>query len=122
MKPFRLLLLLVVATMLSASTDQPVTIYLIGDSTMANKDTTKGSPERGWGMVLHEYFNDDVRIENHAVNGRSSKSFMDEGRWQRVMNRLKPGDYAPTRILYSGEGRSCLQIPPSCLFGGKTAT
>ncbi len=103
MKPFRLLLLLVVATMLSASTDQPVTIYLIGDSTMANKDTTKGSPERGWGMVLHEYFTDDVRIENHAVNGRSSKSFMDEGRWQRVMNRLKPGDYVIIQFGHNDE-------------------
>lgn len=103
MKTLRAMLLLVAAVVLSASTNRPVTIYLIGDSTMANKDTTKGSPERGWGMVLHEYFTDDVYIENHAVNGRSSKSFMDEGRWQRVLARIKPGDYVFIQFGHNDE-------------------
>jgi len=68
------------------------TIYLIGDSTMANKEENK-HPETGWGQVLHNYFAEEVQIENHAKNGRSSKSFYDEGLWKVVKEKLKPGDY-----------------------------
>ena len=88
---------------ITAFTGRPVTIFLIGDSTMANKDTTNGSPERGWGMVLHEYFTDDIRIENHAVNGRSSKSFLDEGRWEKVRRRIQPGDYVFIQFGHNDE-------------------
>ena len=60
--------------------DKVTTIFIIGDSTAAKKDLSKGSPERGWGMLLQEYFDADyVVVDNHAVNGRSSKSFIDEG-------------------------------------------
>src|ERR1017187_5298120 len=69
------------------------TIFLVGDSTMADKPLIPANPERGWGQMLPMYFKDGVRIENHAVNGRSSKSFLDEGRWEPVLNQLKPGDY-----------------------------
>jgi lysophospholipase L1-like esterase len=69
------------------------TLFLAGDSTMANKPLIPPDPERGWGQMLRLYFREDVRIENHAMNGRSSKSFLDEGRWQEVLQRLKPGDF-----------------------------
>jgi lysophospholipase L1-like esterase len=39
-------------------------------------------PETGWGQVLSQYFEKEVTIKNHAVNGRSTKSFIDEGRWK----------------------------------------
>lgn len=68
-------------------------IFLCGDSTMSNKPLFPAQPERGWGQLLPLYFQDGVRIENLAMNGRSSKSFRDEGRWQSVMERLQPGDY-----------------------------
>lgn len=70
---------------------QPV-IYLIGDSTCANKQMDH-NPERGWGQLLPNFFTDDVLIENHAVNGRSSKSFRALGHWNIVYAKLKPGDY-----------------------------
>jgi pectinesterase len=69
------------------------TIFLIGDSTMADKELTGGNTERGWGMVFPSLLSPDVRVENHAQNGRSSKSFIGEGRWQTVESRIKPGDY-----------------------------
>lgn len=69
-----------------------VTIYLVGDSTMANKPL-ENNPERGWGQVLPKFFNDKIAIENHAKNGRSTKSFIDEGRWDSVMTKVKKGDY-----------------------------
>jgi len=69
------------------------TIYMIGDSTMSNKPLIPAYPERGWGQLFSLYFQSGVRIENHAMNGRSSKSFIGEGRWKTVRDELKPGDW-----------------------------
>ena len=67
-------------------------IFLVGDSTMADKpDLSK--PERGWGMEFGQYFDGSVVIRNTAVNGRSTKSFLREGRWAKVLQDLKPGDW-----------------------------
>lgn len=76
---------------------------MVGDSTMANKDISKGSPERGWGMVLQGCFTENVVIDNHAVNGRSSRSFIDEGRWQKVLDLVKPGDYVFIQFGHNDE-------------------
>lgn len=70
-----------------------VTIYSIGDSTMADKPNPKVNPERGWCQILPSFLNDSVTLENHAVNGRSTRSFITEKRWQKVHNKLKKGDY-----------------------------
>lgn len=70
--------------LMTASTENIPTIYIIGDSTAAEKDISKGSIERGWGMVLQGFFDEGILVENHAVNGRSSRSFYTEGRWQAV--------------------------------------
>ena len=73
---------------------QPLaTIYAIGDSTMADKPTEGGNPERGWCQALKTMVIEDVSVENHAVNGRSSKSFIGEGRWQVVLDQLQSGDW-----------------------------
>lgn len=80
-----------------------VTVFMIGDSTMANKDTTGGKQERGWGMMLQQYFKSDVVVDNHAVNGRSSKSFIDEGRWDVVLSKMKPGDYVIIQFGHNDE-------------------
>ena len=68
------------------------TIYLIGDSTMADKPNLE-HPERGWGQLFQEFVLEPAKVENHAVNGRSSKSFIDEGRWTPVQEKLQPGDW-----------------------------
>jgi len=72
---------------------QKTSIYLIGDSTMANKVHPNENPEHGWGQVLGSFFKEDVRIINKAVNGRSSRSFINEKRWDSIYKVLKPGDY-----------------------------
>lgn len=89
-------LALLIAMFLAGCTQEeqkPVKVYMIGDSTMANKNDPEHNPERGWGMLFHKVFNDKVTVSNHAVNGRSTKSFIDEGRWDTIVNRLEPGDY-----------------------------
>lgn len=68
------------------------TLFLIGDSTMADKPLDD-NPEHGWGQVFPNFFNDQVVIENHAKNGRSTKSFFNQGLWKAVYNKLQPGDY-----------------------------
>ena len=65
---------------------------MIGDSTMANK-LSYDFPETGWGQVFNEVFTDAVEIHNHAVNGRSSKSFISEGLWKKVIEQVQIGDY-----------------------------
>ena len=76
----------------SAATVRPVTIFLVGDSTCANK-TAKARPETGWGEKLGDFFTDKVRIANHAVNGRSTKSFRSEGRWDEMAAQVRKGDF-----------------------------
>ncbi len=98
-----LTLLTFVIVLMSFQHDHVITVFMIGDSTMANKDISDDKQERGWGMVLQSYFTDDVVVENHAVNGRSSKSFIDEGRWQKVVDRIKPGDYVFIQFGHNDE-------------------
>lgn len=83
--------------------DHVVTIFMIGDSTMANKSLKNGNLERGWGMALQCYFDDGIKVDNHAVNGRSSKSFIDEGRWKKVVDLIKPGDYVFIQFGHNDE-------------------
>ena len=77
----------------SAFGQQPITVFLAGDSTMAEKLPTK-RPETGWGEQLQSFFDESkVRVENHAQNGRSTRTFISENRWQAIVDKLKKGDY-----------------------------
>lgn len=97
------LILIVVCGLTAAVPDRTTTIFVIGDSTAANKDISGGKQERGWAMALQCYFDDHVMIDNHAVNGRSSKSFIDEGRWEKVVSLIKPGDYVIIQFGHNDE-------------------
>lgn len=101
----KLTILLGLLLMFSAFTSekQVITIFTIGDSTMANKPLEGGNPERGWGQMLSRYFSEEIVIDNHAVNGRSSKSFIDEGRWDKVLAKLKAGDYVFIQFGHNDE-------------------
>lgn len=88
---------------IAAEPADTVTIFMIGDSTMANKPLTKENQERGWGQMLPLYFQGPVKIDNHAQNGRSSKSFLAEGRWDVIMNKIKPGDYVIIQFGHNDE-------------------
>lgn len=86
-----------------AGEKKKIRVLMIGDSTMANKDTSKGNPERGWGMVLQDFFTDEVEVDNHAKNGRSTKSFINEGLWDKVVERIRPGDYVIIQFGHNDE-------------------
>ncbi|MBL0025457.1 MAG: GDSL family lipase [Saprospiraceae bacterium] len=72
--------------------NQKQRVFLIGDSTMATKKESD-APETGWGQVLHLFFTKEIEFYNHAVNGRSTKSFRDLGHWKAVLENLKKDDY-----------------------------
>lgn len=93
MKFFTAVFLLILMNVFAFGQKQVITVFLAGDSTMAQKTDDK-RPETGWGEYLQSQFDDSrVKIENHAQNGRSTKSFINEGRWQKIVDSLKRGDY-----------------------------
>lgn len=89
--------------------EQKLRIFMIGDSTMANKDVSGGKLERGWGMMLKNFFTDNVIVNNHALNGRSSKSFIAEGHWQKVVEQIRPGDYVFIQFGHNDEKADTLR-------------
>ena len=72
-------------------TDKPV-IFIASDSTAQSYRADK-APQQGWGYYLQNYFTDNVTVSNHAIAGRSSKSFYDNGRLDTILGQIKAGDY-----------------------------
>jgi len=69
---------------------QKPTLYLIGDSTTHNNDKDMW----GWGSLIGQYLDlDRINLVNAATAGRSTRTFVKEGRWDKVYSSLKPGDY-----------------------------
>ncbi len=79
-----------------------ITVYLIGDSTMADKEVI-AYPETGWGMPFHYFFDSTVTVDNRAKNGRSTRTFIEEGRWQPVVDNLHEGDYVLIQFGHNDE-------------------
>ncbi len=74
-----------------AAVELPPRVFLIGGSTMASYP-----PERvlvGWGQVFPAHFKDATMVQNHGRSGRSSKSFIDQGLWAKVIGEIAKGDY-----------------------------
>ncbi len=71
---------------------RPITIYLAGDSTVANCPPHE-TPMAGWGQWFQSFFTDDVNIQNHAKGGASTNTFIDEGRLKTILELIQPNDY-----------------------------
>ncbi|GAA2461726.1 rhamnogalacturonan acetylesterase [Streptomyces macrosporus] len=78
------------------------TVYIAGDSTAAPK-TADAAPETGWGMALPIFLDRSRTVANHAVNGRSSKSFHDEGRLAPILEAIGPGDLLLVQFGHNDE-------------------
>ncbi|WP_046174260.1 rhamnogalacturonan lyase family protein [Domibacillus indicus] len=68
------------------------TVYIAGDSTVQTYDEY-WRPEAGWGQMIPRYFNDDLSFSNQAIGGRSSKTFITEGRLDAILRAIRPNDY-----------------------------
>jgi lysophospholipase L1-like esterase len=87
------------------SQKRTITIFLAGDSTMAAKLPEK-RPETGWGEMLQKHFDESkVLVENHAQNGRSTKTFISEGRWQAIVDKLQKGDFVFVQFGHNDESK-----------------
>ena len=83
--------------------DNPL-IFTIGDSTVKNEDSDDDSMW-GWGSVIGELFDTTrISVENHAFPGRSARTFLDEGRWDKVYRALRPGDYVLIQFGHNDGG------------------
>ena len=89
----------------AAFADEPVTVFIAGDSTAAPKLETK-RPETGWGEQLQKHFDERrLRIDNHAANGRSTRTFISEGRWQALVEKVRAGDYVLIQFGHNDESK-----------------
>lgn len=95
-KSMALLLSLIICLPLPSA----VKVHTIGDSTMATY--ASGSPKTGWGQVLQQFFTKDVKVTNHAISGRSSKSFYQE-KWSSVKSQINEGDYVIIQFAHNDE-------------------
>ncbi|WP_244554760.1 rhamnogalacturonan acetylesterase [Pontibacter indicus] len=85
-----------------AQQKKPIKVYLIGDSTISIKET-KAYPETGWGMPFVHFFDSSVTVDNRAKNGRSTRTFIEEGLWQPVSDHLQAGDYVFIQFGHNDE-------------------
>jgi lysophospholipase L1-like esterase len=91
--PILMLALVLFSSFLILTNDKPV-FYIIGDSTVKNGDGKGGNKQWGWGSFVADYFDTTkIAVENQAIGGRSSRTFITDGRWDKIMATLKKGDY-----------------------------
>lgn len=93
---------LILLTAFSLPPKKKITVWLIGDSTMSVKET-KAYPETGWGMPFVYFFDSTVKVDNRAQNGRSTRTFMEENRWQPVVDAMQEGDYVFVQFGHNDE-------------------
>lgn len=105
MKIFAVTFSILLSGVFAAAQKSPPTIFLAGDSTCAAKLAEK-RPETGWGEMFGKFFKDGkVVIENRAVNGRSTKTFIAENRWQEIVDDLRKGDYVFVQFGHNDSSR-----------------
>ena len=109
-------LFLLLSVSLISSSREPVKILMAGDSTMADKplfksgrDTITGelfeevNRERGWGQLLPELISDKGQVISYARNGRSTRTFVEEGLWTELINNTAPGDIVVLQFGHNDE-------------------
>jgi rhamnogalacturonan acetylesterase len=84
--------------------EKPV-FYIIGDSTVKNGDGTGKGSLWGWGDFIAGYFDTTkLSVQNHAIGGRSSRTFITEGRWDKILATIKKGDYVIMQFGHNDSG------------------
>lgn len=80
-------------------------LYIIGDSTVRNGDGSGRNGQWGWGSFVANYFDTTkISVQNHAIGGRSSRTFITEGRWDKILAGLKKGDYVIMQFGHNDGG------------------
>src|SRR5665213_2635985 len=106
MKPFKPCILLIALTAMAFTINQhkPV-FYIIGDSTVKNGSGSSENLLQGWGSFIASYFDTTkITVQNDAIGGRSSRTFMTDGRWNRILSTLQKGDYVIMQFGHNDGG------------------
>src|SRR3712207_3861333 len=97
-------LIILLSSFILLQQQKPV-LYIIGDSTVRNGDGTGKNNQMGWGSVIHPFFDTTkISIRNYALGGRSSRTFITEGHWEKVLKQIKPGDYIIMQFGHNDAG------------------
>lgn len=98
------LVLLICCSFALLQKEKPV-FYIIGDSTVRNGDGSGKNQQWGWGSFIAAYFDTTkLSVSNQAIGGRSSRTFITEGRWDRITSELKKGDYVIMQFGHNDAG------------------
>ena len=84
----------IISAAFSFLTKEKPVFYIIGDSTVKNGDGTGKNNQMGWGTVITPYFDTTmIDVRNHAIGGRSTRTFITDGRWDKILETLQKDDY-----------------------------
>ncbi len=97
--------LLILCSSFMLMQEQKPTLYIIGDSTVRNGDGTGKNQQWGWGSFMNTHLDTNrINVRNHAIGGRSSRTFITEGRWDQILLRLNKGDYVIMQFGHNDAG------------------
>lgn len=98
------LFLVLLSSFIVLKKQKPV-FYIIGDSTVRNGSGNGQNGQWGWGSFIAGYFDTTrIGIRNDAIGGRSSRTFITEGRWDRILATLKKDDYVIMQFGHNDGG------------------
>ncbi len=100
-------------TALELPQKKKIKIFIAGDFTAANKEV-KAFPETGWGMPFAYFFDSIVTVDNRAKNGRSTRTFISEGLWRKLIDDVHEDDYVFIQFGHNDEVKEKTDryIPP----------
>ena len=105
MKPFKIFLVIAVASIAFTQVKHKPVLYIIGDSTVRNGDGTGKNNQMGWGSVIDVHFDtSEISVRNLAIGGRSSRTFITDGRWDKIMETLQEGDFVIMQFGHNDGG------------------
>jgi len=96
--------ILVVLAMAFKQDKKPVTVWMIGDSTICPYEPSR-APITGWGMPFAGFFTKEVKFENRAKGGRSTRTFISEERWRPIADSIAAGDYVLIQFGHNDEAK-----------------
>jgi len=87
------------------SAESKPTLYIVGDSTVKNGSGKGADSLWGWGSFMGKYIDTTkIDVQNHAIGGRSSRTFLTDGRWDKILETLKKGDYVIMQFGHNDGG------------------
>lgn len=101
----QLFLVAAAAILFSSFNKHKPVFYIIGDSTVQNGNGKPTNILQGWGSYIAGFFDTTkITVQNHAIGGRSSRTFLTEGRWQKILDQLEPGDFLIMQFGHNDSG------------------